>query len=317
MPEAGSRLERIKTVKTFDNVFEKDDLSAFSVDGVNIKTFVRDMMLEKNVATPTEDDIAYYCKAFIIYSMTEKEPVVTVERNGEKEAVYDLPGLDHSKDEANLDNIIPGSRKSEISSSAGIKYRYFTEPLNVQKALAAVGVNPDDSDVVNALFISWLIGEKGYSFDTINKIDTLNSVQINKLTSDFFEDLMNHPVVGPESDKEKIEENLKWLAGMTQSFMNKYEVRFKLPSEKQFDQREFKNSGFGDSFEFLANQGAGLNKFLNGLFEKGGKTGPDNPYGVDYRSAFCNGYSNIDEYLRHRSEMQYGEAMARLAGMNP
>ncbi len=84
--------ELYKTESFFDNLFVGEDITKLidgaKVDGKNVRSNVNGILKKENIIVPFQNDLDRYCKAFILFSMTEKNPVVTIVRGWKEEVVY-------------------------------------------------------------------------------------------------------------------------------------------------------------------------------------------------------------------------------------
>ena len=64
-PDVLSFDQRIETEKAFDAIFDEGDLSKITVDGKDIKVYVKENLLKKNIVIYSEDDLVYYSKAAV------------------------------------------------------------------------------------------------------------------------------------------------------------------------------------------------------------------------------------------------------------
>ena len=177
-PEIMSISSLYRTEAVFHDIFAYEDtgtlISGAKVDGTDLRSYMKDLLQKKNMEVPYEKDFDRYCMAFILFGMTEKNPVVTVERDGKTEPVYELPGLDHENDTGTVLSFpIPNDHKNDL------EYKGFvnTDSLRVKQILRDAGADPANEEEVRSLFVTWYVSEYGKSFEGLGRLNGLTEVQ--------------------------------------------------------------------------------------------------------------------------------------------
>ena len=130
-PSVIKRLSLIRAGMVFDEIFKQgigsDIIGDVKVDGQDLRSYMKEYLENYDIHVKNQKDRDVYCKTFILFSMTEKNPLVTIERDGKAEPVYYLPGLDHEKDNGeilaeekpqnNINEINDKNEKNEINEN--------------------------------------------------------------------------------------------------------------------------------------------------------------------------------------------------------
>ena len=295
-----------KAEDVFNSVFEQENagelLADIRVDGKEIRDYMKDLLLQKNIYASTKNDIDRYCKAFVLFGMTEEKPAVTIERDGQSTAVNTLPGLDHRRDHGNVMSLrMEYNRSTRLDTD--IDKIIKTDSVRTRQILSDAGVDPSDKTQIKSLFITWYVSEYGKSFSELGRIEALSDRRKKGLGAMFLRDLEAHPIKGETPDKETVQSNLQWYGSLTQCSMDLFEESYRIPG--------LEGNLKAQNFDFATEYAGGLDSFVEKILTEVGPGSPENVYSLNCREEFKKGYGkDPQEFSRQRNVLYFTAKMS-------
>ncbi len=299
--------ELYKTSNVFDNIFGRENgkeiIGSSKNNDKDLREYMKGLLKVKGVPFYTESDVDRYCKAYILYAMTEKNIQLTYLSDGKTKKFYDYPGLDHKKDKLNIRDFV---NKKSVSCSLFYDMKLALVPSGAyeKRILADAGIDPSNENEIESMFTTWYVHKYGFNFADLGYLQYLSLPQLKGLASEFFEEIRKHPVTKDDIDSDTVKENVKWYANIIRNVFDIYEEQFHMPGRTSLEYNNIMNQGGmeEDSFAYAANYASGMKTFLDDMFVRSGAGSEKNVYSIDYLNEFLLGYGkSVDSFANQKN----------------
>ncbi|MBR6223134.1 MAG: hypothetical protein IKQ71_06820 [Lachnospiraceae bacterium] len=165
--------------------------------------------------------------------------------------------------------------------------KQFKEPMK----LAGVN-NVESADAMRSLFVTWLIGVKGFTSSDVINATKLNKEDKTKLGTQFIQYFKDRPIFGNSASADKVEANLRDYAKMIYESRKQLLMKENLRYPKPIEQRNevtYENLR-KDVFGFNAELEYGMDGVMNNWTSSNNNKTDLNPNGINFNNAFLQGY---------------------------
>ena len=313
--------ELYKTSNVFDNIFGRENgkeiIGSSKNNDEDLREYMKGLLKVKGVPFYTESDVDRYCKAYILYAMTDKNIQLTYMSDGKTKKFYDYPGLDHKKDNLKIRDFV---NKKSVSCSLCDNMKTALVPSSAyeKRILADAGIDPSNENEIESMFTTWYVHKYGFNFADLGYLQYLSLPQLRGLASEFFEEIRKHPVTKDDIEPDTVKGNVKWYANIIRNAFEIYEKQFHMPGRESLVFANILNSKgkmSEDFFDYATEYASGLKSYPDNLFERSGARSDKNVYSIDYLNEFLKGYGkSCNQFANDKNVIDIMSAIERGQG---